>query len=229
MEAATKARPIIFSAPMVRALIDGRKTQTRRIVKPKPLWVYADQVPVKTKDADPRGAISCPFGVPGDKLYVREKFGYANAGKHRVIVYAADESAWHIVADEGGEGDERSRGKRVDRSKIDPVHRWYPSIHMPRWASRITLTITNVRVERVQDISDADVVAEGTFDAPVNEDSVVRIRTVQQYRGKPELCNDRAFASRARFMVLWDSIHGTGAWDRNDWIWALTFTTEVRK
>jgi hypothetical protein len=230
MDATPKERPILFSSPMVRALLDGRKTQTRRIVKHElppgrdeffawfggdlrnaPNGCAPDGLWARGKSGITHVAAS-PFGVPGDRLWVRECFGLSDTDPGD----GPDNATVFYRATDGDRHDLR-------------YQRWRPAIHMPRWASRITLTITDVRVERVRDISDADVTAEGARDVPVNEEAVTRIRTVQQYRGKPELCNDMAFASRARFMVLWNSIHGSGAWDRNDWVFALTFTVEVRQ
>ncbi len=132
-----KERPIMFTGPMVRAILDGRKTQTRRVIRPQPRWVGDPGIPFRTEDADPKGIIQCPYGKPGDQLWVRETWapneGDVLAGK-----------AFY----------------RADNNTI--VERWRPSIHMPRWASRITLEITKVRVERLQDISEEDAKAEGS-------------------------------------------------------------------
>lgn len=129
-----KERPILFSGPMVRAILDGRKTQTRRVVKPQPIWVYDCSVPVLTTDADPNAAIRCPYGVPGDRLWVRETFG--RQWRHGFIY-------------------------RADVETPIPAGGWEPSIHMPRCASRIMLEVTRVCVERLQNISEADAQAEG--------------------------------------------------------------------
>ncbi len=225
MDSQTKERPIIFSTPMVRALIEGRKTQTRRVVN-MPIASDAEDVFVwyagelrkapngcaedGLYEYTPRGLAylgRCPFGNVGDRLWVREKFGYANSRDYRVIVYAADDSARTILAEGGEDGDPCGTGKRVDGPRRGPVDRWRSPIYMPRWASRLTLTITDRRVERLQDISPEDVNAEGASPAPV----------MHKREGD------------AVFAALWDSINGSGAWDANPWVWAITFTTEVRK
>jgi len=145
-----KERPILFSGPMVRAILDGRKTMTRRVVK----WKYGENgtpaCPIESVDrfADivqglaenlsgdpvPFCEAKCPFGVPGDRLWVRETWQDIGAADRPEYVYAAD-GEWS--------------GK------------WRPSIHMPRWASRITLEVVSVRVDRLEDISEEDAKAEG--------------------------------------------------------------------
>ncbi len=188
MDSQTKERPIIFSAPMVRALIEGRKTQTRRIVK---------NAHVITCD-DRTGATDtpCPFGNVGDRLYVREA-----TWKHR-------ETGEYRHGDDASYASWRECGwKRV------------PGIHMPRSMSRLTLTITDVRVERLHEIGKdgrkaKDVLAEG-----VDPEAIARNAAWFHPDDAPAL----AFAG------LWESIHGKGSWKSNPWVWALTFTTEVRK
>ena len=116
-----KERPILFSAPMVRAILAGTKTQTRRVVKLKPDYM-------ETFLRLPNKVACCPYGQPGGRLWVRETFEDCESALHSCVLYRAD----------GG----------------TPGTKWTPSIHMPRWASRITLEITGVRVERLQDISE---------------------------------------------------------------------------
>lgn len=149
-------RPILFSGPMVRAILDGRKTQTRRIVKPQPheecgpieVGHYHPTVIDRHGDEQPGAEIfgaysldgewgaKCPHGQPGDRLWVREAFALADD-------YEVDR-----VLNPGGVF------YRATHSPADDTSRWRPSIHMPRWASRLTLEVTDVRVERVQDISE---------------------------------------------------------------------------
>ncbi|MGP9804071.1 hypothetical protein [Paracoccus sp. NSM] len=179
-------RPMIFSGPMVRALLDGRKTQTRRVLR-VPAWIDpADDISAEVAT----GFIETSFRR-GDRVWVREAFAQSGA-------------AWPRI--------QEGLGRLHYRS--DPDHgwqeywgRWRPSIHMPRWASRITLHITDVRVQRLQDISEADAVAEG---APVAE-----------LRMYPELGNARHW-----FCDLWNSLHSPDAWDTNPWVCALTFTVQ---
>ncbi len=185
-----KERPILFSAPMVRAILAGTKTQTRRVVKDPGLPCATD---AQQRDCI-RRAIGCPYGQPGDRLWVREAWGVYDQGFD-----TAEESAFVVY--------------RADTDRPDPK-RWRPSIHMPRWASRITLEITDVRVQRLQDISEADADAEvfgGGFPHVV----------------LPELFPDADAAGGLSipecFRVLWESINGAGSWETNPWVWALTF------
>lgn len=134
-----KERPILFSGEMVRAILDGRKTQTRRVIKPQPLWIGDPSVPFKTPDADPEGVIKCPYGKPGDRLWVRESF-YECVNNNDRIRYAADGPA---------------------PTKPDRKYKKRPSIFLSRNESRITLEVVNVRVERVQNIGEEDAKAEG--------------------------------------------------------------------
>ena len=194
-----KERPIIFSGPMVRALLDGNKTQTRRVVKMKPHhqieerdngtpwpWMYDGD-----RDAD--SWMACPYGQPGDRLWVRESF-------------------CKIIGQSGGwiETDYQAtytHGFRLGDS-LGLKKRWTPSIHMPRAASRITLEITSVRVERLQDISEADAQAEG-----VTDDGSL----VTDLDGK-----DRG-GTIAAYATLWEVINGVGSWDDNPWVWVVSF------
>lgn len=180
-----KERPILFSGPMVRALLAGTKTQTRRVVKPQPAGEWA--VPGKT---------ACPYGQPDDRLWVRETWmdlqgtGVQLASKSR-YAYGADTIA----------------GSWDDECRIAYGLKWKPSIHMPRAACRITLEITGVRVERLQDISADDARAEGCPDKPVP--------------GAEQASVD-AFA-RQWYGDLWEQINGPGSWDANPWVWVVEF------
>lgn len=214
---AVKEHPILFSGEMVRAILDGRKTQTRRVVKRKGWLVCgaaAEPYHAITQRRSGKGYAAvrtecypCPYGQPGDRLWVRETWAETvNIDCHpdwpgrphtnsevdedglvsSCVIYRAD-GGWNWLNDIGYE---------TDRSS------WRPSIHMPRWASRITLEVTDVRVERVQDISEADVQVEGT----PNEQGI----------GAPDQFD---------FQQLWDSINakrGYG-WDANPWVWVVEF------
>ena len=189
-----KERPILFSAPMVQAILDGRKTQTRRVVKPQPTEFVggpgvtlqdgspAPLIPLDDS-VEPYGReIACPYGKPGDRLWVRETWHDASSSLHSCALYRADGIDLHW-------------------------DKWTPSIHMPRWASRITLEITSVRVERLQEISEADAQAEG-------------------WTRRPEVSTDPQVhkeAARDWFMGLWESINGPGSWDTNPWVWVIEF------
>lgn len=192
-----KERPILFSAPMVRALLDGTKTQTRRLVKTQPTHFNPVGVPRLARPVGPSDVITCPYGQPGDRLWVRETWAYgihamaANRDEDGPFVYAADGT---------------TQGRLCDR--------WRPSIHMPRTASRITLEIAGVRVERLQDISIQDAKAEGAWGP---DDSIVD--KVATYFGIDVL----AANPRLAFQMLWESINGPDSWQANPWVWAIDF------
>lgn len=203
-------RPILFSGPMVRALLDGRKTQTRRIVKPMAsqgfltpeLLARAPSASMQEGWAGfthPKGgpltSIRCPYGVPGDRLWVREAWCSADTP-----------SGFAYCADTPSGSDQRRMG-------------WRPSIHMPRAASRLTLVVTDVRVERLQDISEADAEAEGiSIQAPPDKDG-------GRHFGVDGMQIDEKTAGRA-FRTLWSGINGPDSWAANPWVWAVTFEVE---
>jgi len=184
-----KERPILMNAEMVNATLDDRKTQTRRVMKPQPGYVNkrADGYAVsfnKYLMSYPELLIKCPYGKIGDRLWVRENFHY--------------EPATGAEYGEAPQPDEIHYAATFPYRGMEP--KWTPSIHMPRWASRIDLEITDIRVEHIQDISDTDCFSEG----------------IKTRRG----CDPRN-----TFEELWDSINkkrGHG-WDINDWVWAISF------
>jgi hypothetical protein len=190
-------RPIIFSAPMVRALLDGRKTQARRVLGKTSGRVnifnaeiaWADSYVMDPGNAEWRARYT-PY-APGDRLYVREAID--KASDRDGVFYRADYEAQH--------GDATGLG-------------WRPSIHMPRWASRLTLTVTEVRVQRLQEISAGDSIAEG-----------VECETCTAMG--QSACHGRGcFASIDAYRTLWNSLHGPDAWDANPWVVALTFNVK---
>lgn len=152
-----KERPILFSAPMVRAILEGRKTKTRRVVKPQPIERGGDSLSIsyaagKMNHMGPRDFMleklaqyGCPYGQPGESLWVREAFATVGNVDPQWLLYRAS----------GYESECARHG--FDNPPPESEIRWKPSIHMPRWASRITLEITGVRVERLHDISEASV------------------------------------------------------------------------
>ena len=182
-----KERPILFSAPMVKAILDGQKTMTRRVNSIGEYYISDKK---------------CPYGVVGDRLWVRETWYYeehmhdstegmpdlpCGLYSHR-LVYKADCTDYPVNVGVGRQG-------------------WKPSIFMPRWASRITLEITGISVERLQDITEEDAMKEGI---PMEIDC-------------PE-CD----TARKKFKNLWDSINGRGkkpgkAWNDNPWVWVIEF------
>lgn len=233
-----KERPIIFSAPMVKAIIDGRKTQTRRVLKPQPpkgfdypecedsgLWAF-----VRDRAKRDWHDVRCPYGAPGDQLWMRETWGVdstsaggslSNYRYHIAVKYKCDdpneaETYWEVDA-----ATYRLWEKRF-MAEDGNVIQWRSPYHMPRWASRITLEITEVRVERVGSISIDDCVAEGLP------------RGIYRHATKAfhpcddgtdcQLPDGRVFPFKAAFGVLWDSINVKRApWELNPWVWALTF------
>lgn len=212
-----RERPILFSAPMVRAILDGAKTQTRRVVKGwqlqwlmPPINFSPEYVALPENDA-------CPFGQPGDRLWVRETFLAFGRWETRFSPKKGRDE-WHFVdltldagrhyrhvADEGFLPTGRRR-----RAGAAPTWWVRPSIHMPRWASRITLEVTGVRVERLQDISEADAQAEGI------------VSTHGGY-GLPDGSHFHALDPRVSYWSLWNAINGPGSVQSNPWVWVVEF------
>lgn len=189
-------RPILFSAPMVRALIDGRKTQTRRVLKPQPqydgewwrlgdiIWQEASFPVFDGQEMARRARFA-----PGDRLWVRENFTTVPTAAYRMSkgverTICHHDPDWAAIYAEGWE-----------RSKP----RWRPSIHMPRWASRLTLVVESVKVERLQEISEEDAQAEGA-----------------QWE-------DCWPTYRQSFEALWTRINGRDSWSENPWVAAVSF------
>lgn len=183
-------RPILFSAPMVRAILAGTKTQTRRVAKGVVALHERTGEPLAHLDSTgPR--IACPFGKPGDRLWVRETFAHIYRDNTQPEERRDDDVAYK--ADHQGL-DEYAYGT------------WKPSIHMPRWASRIDLLIIGVRVERLQDISIADAMAEGVVEC---NPSLRGLGSCMEWRYAYE--------------DLWTQINGPGSWDLNPWVWVVEF------
>lgn len=205
-------RPILFSAPMVRALLAGTKTQTRRILKPQPdarttqVSVCRDQWMGTGPAGEAPGTAQWDHWrrlryAADDRLWVRETWSHAGVG------------VWQISTARMAGRD----GVFFKADKDQPGVRYWPSIHMPRAFSRLTLTVTDVRVQRLNDISEADAKAEGV--PPFNLSGHL-------------VSGDNPWgvwtdAHRLNFSLTWDSINGPGSWDVNPWIVALTF--DVRK
>jgi hypothetical protein len=219
---------IEFTGPMVLALLDGRKTQTRRIITPgnslfnggrwsalhkrqewdwKGAWVDGGpspmgnpgpylKLPWQAGDDDFEGSAHRIYPViqPGDRLWVKEAVAWVSGW------------GWRYRADNDDLSEKREQGE---------VGRWRSPIHMPRWASRLTLTATDVRVQRLQDISEEDSKAEGAmfFDGRPT-----------WHHGWRHDYSDVWPTARHSFCALWNSLHGPEAWDANPWVYALTFT-----
>jgi hypothetical protein len=211
-----KETPILFSAPMVRAIRSGIKTQTRRVLKTEPIydgrfaggWKLQGKAGREAALCSPMIADLCPYGQPGDQLWVRET--------HAIVprtAYAHSEGVQQTLRpDDPYEHDAAIYREGWTRSNSG--FRWRPSIHMPRWASRITLEITSVRVERLQDISEADCIAEGIEGTYLEE---IQVWRDYQHEGKVFL------SARHSYISLWESINGPGSWDANPWVWVVEF------
>jgi len=215
-------RPMLMSAPMVRALLAGTKTQTRRVVKPprnRPAFVLLDHGngwwPYQSDDGESElcddgmeHPYTCPYGKPGDRLWVREAF------MHEPADYCWEASVSIPCRP-------ASTVYRADFPDSRPGEGWKPSIHMPRCASRITLEVTAVRVERLQEISEADAIAEGITtiwpDGP-RDDGGPNHYTVDV---DPGHLNGPTAATVYR--MLWELINGEGSWDANPWVWVVEF------
>lgn len=197
-----KERPILFSAPMVKAILAGTKTQTRRLYKPR----RGDDV---NATGGPLCALPSPFGSPGDLLWVRETHAQFAVGNRTGL--SPQCVAYRATCDEEGAFDYVNNGDEIMRIRIT---KWTPSIFMPRLASRITLEITEIRVQRLQDISEDDALAEGC-------EPRVTLRKV--YPSKLAADVERR-SYRDGFADLWESINGERApWSSNCWVWAVTF------
>lgn len=212
MKTSIKERPILFNAEMVRAILDGRKTKTRREIKPQPKGRFVGpedyfravvgrdgELKPSSKsyfgitDEDGEWSINCPYGQVGDRLWVRETFAidpHAHLTGHRKVLYKTD--------------------------SIDPDYpiKWRPSIHMLRWASRINLEITGVKVERLNEISEQDAIAEGIEQS---KPGIEPIRFKYYKDGKFTLLPRHSFES------LWESINGEGSWALNPFVWVISF------
>ncbi|WP_212810918.1 hypothetical protein [Pseudomonas sp. Ost2] len=207
-----KERPILFSAPMVRAILEGRKTVTRREVKKQAALdcLAAGFEPAFL--ALPGNADLCPYGKPGDRLWVRETFAFADkSGSHD----AAPDEHWR-PARPGMEPEiYRCWYRASDGHTADGF--WKPSIHMPRWASRILLEISEVRVERLQDISEEQALAEGI---------IPHVRGGWHWHPHdPSNVDDwHQFGFKSPAFAFQDLWIGTGGdWDANPWVWVVEF------
>ena len=206
-----KERPILFSGPMVRAILEGRKTMTRRVVK---LRYGADVVVTngqvwKPARVDYAGYVDCPYGQVGDRLWVRETFGMFKQLPGDQI---------HALVRGDGRGDGFTPHYRATDTLEMPDGAWRPSIHMPRWASRILLEVVSVRVERLQDISEEDARAEGVERVVAGVGWRRYCDPDSEEVGVPP-CGD----ARRSFRSLWKFINGDESWNANPWVWVVEF------
>lgn len=235
-------KPILFSASMVQSLLAGRKTQTRRIIKPQPgpqhtaisraviadgsgreTWMY------KMGEATKVDAVKCPYGQTGDILYVRETHfargvwvidGQTKTGKVRKR-FVPDGGAEDYCFDETVNALGETFTLPVEKSIRTYVNGWYkrPGIHMPKDVARLWLRVKNVRVEQAQEISEQDAVAEGIEYWTDENDMELLDATFRNY-----LTNERNLVtSYASFTTLWQKINGFESWDANPWVWVVEF------
>ena len=206
-----KERPILFSAPMARAILAGQKTQTRRVVKLPRGASWSDRLGGTVDgfffDDDglrARGIeeLCCPYGAPGDVLWVRETWRAEELPTGEDGVRFAADEAFVRIADTSKAADLWCEAYENGKHGTN----WRPSIHMSRWAARLFLRVTAIRCERIQDITEEDAVAEGT-----------REPSVAQVIGGGDVTERRVFAR------LWCATYGASSWERNEWVWALTF------
>lgn len=228
-------RGMIFNSDMVRAILDGRKTQTRRVMKPQPdscppprgghWWpsnkhrtmLHVEEA-LQNSEGIWEGIVgdACPFGDVGDRIWVRETWAEAGASAPDLKLYRANYPA-HVP---------------THYENVPPAEdvRWTPSIHMPRWASRIVLEITGVRVERLNSISDADCIAEGIIPVPKDRDDDHQFWRDYRLSGDGTFC---VHSPRESFASLWKSVRGKsfeqeedtgpGSWHANPWVWVIEF------
>ena len=215
-----KERPILFSAPMVRAILDGRKTQTRRIYKVRKHPDTGCEMAASELVREPQHVIDriCPYGQPGDRLWVRETWSFNFLGGSSVAGVVNQ----HYCVDyhAGGESKELFRNHHAPdlmRLYDSQLGAWRPSIHMPRWASRILLEVTGVRVERLQDISDNDCLAEGIHRIAHGREGYFYHHDRTDPHPKNWCHPDDAYRE------LWEQINGAGSWEANPWVWIIEF------
>jgi hypothetical protein len=243
-------RPIMFSGPMVRAILEGRKTQTRRMIKPQPnSWIddlhgneFRKRAPYAIEDdngnycgwgfQDEDNHYKCPYGKNGERLWVRETCW----SDGQEVYYSADEAKgqWLPHRKRVKKGRDLSISRDESYQRLLTLHHYaggfcrkVPAIHMPRWACRIVLEIENIRVERLHEITNADCLAEGI--QPLGPERV----TERTSSGVEELpvqihiqagkFDNRYSTVRGLFAGIWQQIHGVESWIADPWVWVIQF------
>ncbi|HBO7963182.1 hypothetical protein [Pseudomonas aeruginosa] len=222
-----RERPILFNDQMVRAILEGRKTVTRRAVKDTGFYaidaaIHGNEVALREREAL---STRCPYGQPGDRLWVRETWGVISNTwdeSGNMVDWTPDRPATPIRELPFGSGyysghaiyaaDGPMEWAGDDDGGGEPRSAWKPSIHMPRAISRILLEITAVRVERLQDISEEQALAEGVRGEPCDH--------------ARQACSDIGCwgdTAKGAFGFLWEQLSGAGAWQANPWVWVVEF------
>lgn len=220
-----KERPILFSAPMVRAILDSSKTQTRRVVKPAPEMVADKRIePWSGNPADLLNLLlaskrGCPYGKPGDRLWVKET--WKPKISHSCGTDGCDCETVYVDYPAGGDG--RYFNGEIPAAWCMPQAavrgNSVPSIHMPRWASRILLEVVSVRVERLHELNEQDAIAEGIEQIPCEVPNTKLWRNYRPENGwTPRVC-----IPQNSFRSLWESINGVESWLANPWVWVVEF------
>lgn len=246
---AVKERPILFSAPMIRALLEGRKTQTRRIVKPQPdgrtvalerwargladacgvsptreeIFAKADRLrgrvfPFEREESEALYSPTCPYGYPGERLWVKETHLYCEATLDSLNARNGESRIVKDTHVEGGPAVEvfyKATAGTHTRFILETGSdlKWRSPIHMHRWASRLTLEITDVRVQRVEEISEQNAIAEGIVSDQCADGRVYQCRGAEDWHR----------TAREAFLALFYDINKRAKRGENPWVWALTF------
>jgi len=206
-----KERPILFSAAMVNAILAGQKSQTRRTIKPS----WSRCLDLDDSEDRAKAVVSCPYGQPGDRLWVKETWrpDLNNDDFTSCVAYRAD-GANVLIANTAAAADAWMDARRPEEQYPQMLQaKWRSPLFMPRWASRITLDVVSVRIERVQSISTNDAMAEGLH-GPLTNPELDKV--VSQIGRGP----------RSAFQELWDSINGKKPgrdWASNPFVWCVEF------
>ena len=212
MKTPTTEHPILFSTPMVQAILEGRKTMTRRISKHQ-YWSFSELIDVNNNGITQKTdrSVSCKYGSVGDKLWVRE--------------------TWCNLNKPGIDPEYVFKTETLDAEDYDPSEwKWKPSIHMPKAAARIWLEIVSIRVEHLQDISEADAIAEGVLLLETEEDVQVWgkagwgvAQTLNHYKNYLKNADFSIHYAKDSFTTLWYEINGIQSWLDNPWVWVIEF------
>ncbi|WP_026111569.1 hypothetical protein [Winslowiella toletana] len=217
-----KERPILFSDQRVRALLTGQQTQTRRIMKSLAFTpgqdnhegcygfdVISNQMRGRHVMEMSDLSYQCPFGQPGDRLWVRETWRGPVVPKEQMADYAKSPEAYRSTRYCQYRADSSELGSSLDEDNEQSG--WQTAIHMPRWASRINLQITGVRAQKIQDISDDDIMAEG-------------VQTDSHFLNNFFTLKNDSVAPKEAYMKAWEKQYGGTSWEVNPWVWVIEFS-----